>query len=158
MKKNSFLGIKWSSFSCTIVTKKFLSIQGDPDAEVVLRELDPQSKILCGISQTWIRLNPVRSDTIRKETKWIRSDIRDVIDIDIEYSWRHWYRYRILVTSLRSLFCIEGRRWKIYEERRRKKLKFNFRLKEAFWDEKMSLWEIIPIDIILLLRAVSWKN
>ena len=96
-------------------------------------------------------VNPFESGPIRHDPK------RDEVNL-LGHSWRHWYRYRILVTSLRSLFCIEGRRWKIYEERRRKKLKFNFRLKEAFWDEKMSLWEIIPIDIILLLRAVSWKN
>ena len=36
----------------TINQELGINVQGDADAEVVLRELDPQSKILCGISQT----------------------------------------------------------------------------------------------------------
>jgi hypothetical protein len=36
----------------TINQELGIHVQGDPDAEVVLRELDPQSKILCGLSQS----------------------------------------------------------------------------------------------------------
>ena len=62
----------------TINQELGINVQGDPDAEVVLRELDPQSKILCGIGQKW---NHCQSDKYRFSI--ITSIITEKIDFFI---------------------------------------------------------------------------